>query len=204
MAAIIYILPTIGMVVEKSHDPTIWPYKKINRGLDLQGGMHLVLQVDTEKAVENDVDRVYEEVRGFLKENHVRLQAMERPSATAITLGISDAGDLARIRGLLADEFRDYQVGDTTLNDAPAIKMTLKNDEIARIKKMAAEKALMKVRNRVDEYGAREPDIRPQGEDRIIVQLPGVIDEEKARREIGRTGHLEFKLVDDNATCGRP
>jgi preprotein translocase subunit SecD len=197
VAAIIFVMPTVGMIIEKSHDATIWPHKQINLGLDLQGGMHLVLQVDTDKAAENEVDRAYDEVRGFLRENRVRLRAMGRPSATAIALRISDSADIPRVKGLLAEEFRTYRLSDTTLDGEAAIQMNLKAEEIERVKKMAAEKALMKVRNRVDEYGAREPDIRPQGEDRIIVQLPGVIDEEKARKEIGRTGHLEFKLVDD-------
>lgn len=198
VAAIIFVMPTVGMLIDKSHEATIWPHKQINLGLDLQGGMHLVLQVDTAKAAENEVDRAYDEVRGFLRENHVRLRAMERPSPTTIALRISDSTDIPRAKGLLAEEFRTYHLSDTTLNGDAAIQMDLKADEIARVKKMAAEKALMKVRNRVDEYGAREPVIRPQGEDRIMVQLPGVIDEEKARKEIGRTGHLEFKLVDDS------
>jgi preprotein translocase subunit SecD len=79
-----------------------------------------------------------------------------------------------------------------------ALELKLKSSEAENITRLAFEKAIMKVRNRVDEYGAREPDIRPQGEDRIVVQLPGVIDAEKARKEIGRTGNLEFKLVDEN------
>lgn len=200
LTAIIYVLPTISMVIEKSPEPTIWPYKIINRGLDLQGGMHLVLQVDTDKAVESEVDRAQEDARGFLKENKVRLKAIERLSSTAVALRIADVGDIDRVRGLLAEDFRNYHLGDATVEGDAAIKMTLKNDEIERVKKIAVEKTLTKLRNRVDEYGAREPEIRLQGADRIIVQLPGVIDEQKALKEIGRTGHLEFKLVNDSGS----
>jgi preprotein translocase subunit SecD len=198
VAALIYMLPTLQQISAEGKDqPTLWPHKKINLGLDLQGGMHLVLEVDTDKAVENDVNRTYEEVRDFMRQNRIRLQKLDRSSATTITVAIADADKLEQARGLIADEFRDYTLSETTVDGSAAVKMTFKESEIDRVKQLAAEKALMKVRNRVDEYGAREPDIRPQGHNRIVLQLPGVIDAEKARREIGRTGNLEFKLVDE-------
>ena len=197
-AALVYVLPTLQMISAKGKDqPTLWPHKKINLGLDLQGGMHLVLEVDTDKAVENEVNRSFEEVRDFMRQSRIRMQKMERSSATSFAVAVADPDKSAQARGLIADEFRDYSLGDTTLEGSPAIKMTLKESEIERVKQLAAEKALMKVRNRVDEYGAREPDIRPQGRNHIVLQLPGVIDAELARKEIGRTGNLEFKLVDE-------
>lgn len=205
LTAIVYVLPTIqmslknvGKPAEKKIDqPTWWPKKKINLGLDLQGGMHLVLEVDTDKAVENTVTRSYEELRSFAKKNRIRIKSHRRVNPTTIVLTLRDDADPDKAQGLIADEFRDYSITTTKMDGSDAVKMVFKETEIDRVKKMAAEKALMKIRNRVDEYGAREPDIRPQGEKRIMVQLPGVIDAEKARKEIGRTGNLEFKLVDE-------
>ncbi len=197
LAAVVYVLPTIQMTLKHMEEPTLWPKKKINLGLDLQGGMHLVLEVDTVKAVEDAVHRSYEELRDFARQNHIRVKGIRQSSATTIVATLREEADGTKARGLIADEFRDYSVTDTTVDGDAAIKLVYKAEEIDRVKKLASEKALMKIRNRVDEYGAREPDIRPQGEKRIIVQLPGVIDAERARNEIGRTGNLEFKLVDE-------
>ena len=197
LTAIVYVLPTIQMVSEGLDQPTLWPKKKINLGLDLQGGIYLVLEVDTDKAVENTVNRSYDELRDFVRQNHIKVKGLQQTNANTIMITLRDDADVTAAQGLISNDYRDFQISPTTVDGAPAIKMVFKKDEIEQVKKMASEKALMKIRNRVDEYGAREPDIRPQGENRIIVQLPGVIDAEKARRELGRTGILEFKLVDD-------
>ncbi len=197
LTAVVYVLPTIQMTLEHLDDPTWWPKKKINLGLDLQGGMHLVLEVDTDKAVENAVNRTYEELRSFVRKENIRIRGIRQTSATTIELTLRDDTDANKAKALIKDEFRDYSVEDDEANGTRILKIVLQKDEVQLVKKLAAEKALMKIRNRVDEYGAREPDIRPQGEKRIMVQLPGVIDAEKARKEIGRSGHLEFKLVDE-------
>jgi preprotein translocase subunit SecD len=197
LAAVFYLLPTIHMYINHLDQPTLPPKKKINLGLDLQGGILLVLEVETQKAVENTVSRTYGELRSFMRQNRIRLKALDQTNDSTIAVVIGDENKMDEAKGLLADEYRDFKVEEKTYQGQNAISMTLKEGEIDRIKKLAAEKALMKIRNRVDEYGAREPDIRPQGENRIIVQLPGAVDEAKARREIGRTGNLEFKLVDE-------
>ena len=199
LAALICILPSLQMITEKKDQPTLWPYKKINLGLDLQGGMHLVLQVDLAKAVESTVDRSFDDLRSFLRQNHIRPKALSRIDATTFAVSLADLEKFSESKGMLAEEFRDYTLEEKDLEGDRAVYLTLKSAEAENIKRLAYEKAIMKVRNRVDEYGAREPEIRPQGEDRIVVQLPGVIDAERARKEIGRTGNLEFKLVDDSA-----
>ena len=197
LTAVVYVLPTVQMVVNKLEQPTLWPRKQINLGLDLQGGMYLVLEVQTGKAVENLVDRNYNELRSFMRKNRVKLTDLRRVNPTTIDLTIAEAAKMDEAQGFLANEFRDYTVHPVS-DPANTLQMTMKKDEIQRIKKLAAEKALVKIRNRVNEYGVREPDIRPQGANRILVQLPGIINPEKARKELGRTGNLEFKLVDDS------
>ncbi len=198
LAALVYILPTLQMISDKKDQPTLWPYKKVNLGLDLQGGMHLVLQVDLAKAVESTVDRSFDDLRSFLRQNHIQPKELRRIDPTTFAVSLADLEKFSDSKGLIAEEFRDYALDEKDLEGNRAVYLTLKPAEAGNIKRLAFEKAVMKVRNRVDEYGAREPDIRPQGEDRIVVQLPGVIDSERARKEIGRTGNLEFKLVDDN------
>ena len=197
LTAVVYVLPTIQMAVKKMEAPTLWPKKKINLGLDLQGGMHLVLEVDTKAAVKNAVERTRQELRDFARKNDIRLSGLRQVDDTTLSLPLKADQDSAKAKDLIADEYRDYTVSVEKADSAVAVIMVIKAEEAAQVKKMAAEKALMKIRNRVDEYGAREPDIRPQGEKRILVQLPGIIDAQKARKEIGRTGNLEFKLVDE-------
>ncbi len=197
LTAVIYVLPTAQMALQKLDDPTWWPKKKINLGLDLQGGMHLVLEVDTDEAVKNAVERTFEELRSFVRKQNIRIREIKQTNATTIRMVLREGTAKDKAKGLIVDEFADYSVSDANANGDEALNIVLRADEVKLVKKLAFEKALNKIRNRVDEYGAREPDIRPQGENRIIVQLPGVIDAEKARREIGRSGHLEFKLVDE-------
>jgi preprotein translocase subunit SecD len=158
----------------------------------------MVMRVDTEKAVEDMVDRGVEELKDLVRQNHIRIKALRKVKPTTIAVSLSDADRFTRDKGLIARDFSDYDISEKNLDGEPALYLAIKPDAANNIKKLAFEKAVMKVRNRVDAYGAREPDIRPQGDDRIIVQLPGVIDAERARKEIGRTGRLEFKLVDEN------
>jgi len=197
LTAAIYVLPTVQMAMQKLDNPTWWPKKKINLGLDLQGGMHLVLEVDTDEAVKNAVERTYEELRSFVRKENIRIRGVKQTNATTIRMNLREGTDVNQAKGLIVDEFGDYTVKDERSNGADVLVIELREDEAKLVKRLAFEKALNKIRNRVDEYGAREPDIRPQGENRIIVQLPGVIDAERARKEIGRSGHLEFKLVDE-------
>jgi preprotein translocase subunit SecD len=198
LVALVYVLPTIQMISDKRDQPTLWPYKKINLGLDLQGGMQLVLRVDLAKAVESTVDRSFDDLRSFVRQSHIRPKAFQRIGSTTFAISLAEAEKFSESRGLIANEFRDYSIEEKPLDGDAALYLSLKTEEVKNIKRLAFEKAIMKMRNRVDEYGAREPEIRPQGEDLIMVQLPGVINAEKARKEIGRTGNLEFKLVDDS------
>ena len=142
LTAVVYLMPTVQMALKKMPEPTLWPKKKINLGLDLQGGMHLVLEVDTDKAVENTVNRSYEELRGFVRKNHIRLKGLRQTSATAIVITLREDADANAAKGLIADEFRDYTVEDATMNGDRAIKMVFKSGEIDRVKKMAAEKSI--------------------------------------------------------------
>lgn len=198
IAAFIYILPTIGMAIKGESEPGLWPHKKINLGLDLQGGMHLVLEVDTDKAVESTVERISQEMRSLMRSKHIRHEGIDRIEATKIEAKVSGAENIERFRKMLDDEFRELRILSETNNaDNLVIVMDLPDKEAAYIKKSAAEQALEKIRNRIDQFGVSEPDIRNQGEKRILVQLPGVKDTDRAKDLIGKTALLEFKLLDE-------
>jgi preprotein translocase subunit SecD len=190
IAAVIYILPSIK--------PALWPHKKINLGLDLQGGMHLVLQVDTEKAVESTIERITHELRDSLKKEHIRYTDLNRIEGARIAVKIPDQTNLEKFEEMLDKEFRDLRIVSRSADgESLALVMDLPENETERIQKMATEQALETIRNRIDQFGVSEPDIRRQGEKRILVQLPGIRDTERAKELIGKTALLEFKLVDE-------
>lgn len=190
ITAVIYILPTVK--------PTMWPHKKINLGLDLLGGMHLVLEVDTEKAVESTMERIVYELRYLAKKEHIRHICLDLLEGAKIEARIEDQKNSDRFDKLLNKEFRDLRLLSRSIaNGVTTIRLDLPESESNHIKKMATQQALETIRNRIDQFGVSEPDIRIQGEKRILVQLPGIKDTQRAKDLIGKTALLEFKLVDE-------
>ncbi|HWO99408.1 MAG TPA: protein translocase subunit SecD [Methylococcus sp.] len=161
-------------------------------GLDLRGGVHFLLQVDMEAAIKQAEERYVEDIRTLLRENKIRYQSVERengfirvrfPDATVL----AQAQDLMRreLRGLLIDAKESMSLIEARLSDA----------EIREIRRFAVAQNTTTLRNRVNELGVAEPVIQQQGEDRIVVQLPGVQDTARAKEILGATATLEFRLV---------
>jgi len=195
--SLVYIYPSLAPGL-----PTWWqkalPSEKIHLGLDLRGGMHLILEVQAEKAVESAVERTVEELKFSLVKTKLPVNSVTRIEGRRIEVLLARAEDQDKFNKLLDDEF-DYLVTDATDETAGRLKLllSLHPKEAARIKEMAVRQALETIRNRIDQFGVTEPDIRPQGEDRIVIQLPGVKDPERAVALIGKTALLEFKLVEE-------
>jgi preprotein translocase subunit SecD len=190
IAAVIYILPSVK--------PTWWPHKKINLGLDLQGGMHLVLEVDTEKALESTIERIRLEIRNLLKKERIRFLNIERVNGAKISVRLQGKDNIDGFERILNKEFEDLRLVSRSTDDGVlSIVMDLPEEEADHIKKLATRQALETIRNRIDQFGVSEPDIRLQGEKRILIQLPGIKDTERAKDLIGKTALLEFKLVDE-------
>jgi len=193
VVSVLYILPTLR--------PGVWPYKKINLGLDLQGGMHLVLEVEVDKAVESTVDRLYHEMRTRLKQEGIRHGGLERVKtpAEALAVQLSTEDQLEKFNTLLDKEYADLAILDKSESGGQtALVLGLRNEDADHIKRLAVDQALETIRNRIDEFGVSEPDIRRQGDRRILIQLPGIKDPQRAKDLIGRTALLEFKLVDES------
>lgn len=197
LAAFLYLVPSLGGDL-----PPWWssflPQKKIQLGLDLQGGMHLVLEVEAKKAVESSLERVVEDLRHDFRKNNIRYMELKRYSGEGIDVTIMRAEDDNPFRTLISNQYPDFSVEERTSGEqGPAFRLIL--DEKARnhIMKMATDQALETIRNRIDQFGVSEPDIRPQEDHRILIQLPGIQDPQRAIELIGRTALLEFKLVDE-------
>jgi preprotein translocase subunit SecD len=190
VAAVIYLIPTLK--------PGWWPHKKINLGLDLQGGMHLVLEVETVKAVESNIERIGQEMRSLLKKERIRQTGLDRIEGTKIAVRIPDEDNLKKFDDFLDTEFKGLRIlSRSTQEGVTTVVMDLPDSETDQIKELATRQALETIRNRIDQFGVTEPDIRRQGENRILIQLPGIQDTQRAKDLIGKTALLEFKLLDE-------
>ncbi len=195
IVAVIYVIPTFK--------PGWWPNKQINLGLDLQGGMHLVLEVKTEKAVESTVERIRNELRDSFRKDKIRHKGIDYSGKKALSIKLMDPNDLEKIDDLLEKNYPDVKILSSALeNGTRTVEIGLSDGWVAQIKKQATEQALETIRNRIDQFGVSEPDIRVQGERRIQIQLPGIQDTERAKDLIGKTALLEFKLLDAEHDLG--
>jgi len=198
IAACIYILPTVDMLANKKPEPTLWPKKKINLGLDLQGGMHLVLEVDSDKAVASNVERFSDDLRRQLRKKRIKHKDFTVTPLNFSFVIDNQNNELEKFDALWNDQFKGpLQKEEKTVGGGKQITVFLPDTEVNRIKKNAVDQALETIRNRIDQFGVSEPDIRNQGDQRILIQLPGVKDTQRAKDLIGKTALLEFKLVDD-------
>ena len=189
VATIIYVLPTFK--------PQLWPHKKINLGLDLQGGMHLALEVETSKAVEGQIERILEEIRDQLRKEQIHKVILDRVEGNRISAKIEDPEALDKFNAIIKKDFDFLKRSQRTEAGVSTITLEMPASEAKETEKLAVDQALETIRNRIDQFGVAEPDIRRQGENRILIQLPGIKDTERAKELIGRTALLEFKLVDD-------
>ncbi len=166
--------------------------EKIKLGLDLKGGVYLALGVDLKKAVEADLDKY-----ALLIEDELKRKEIDYDSVTR-------KGDKIYVKLLLKDDvpkaeklIKDLGPLEVEKVEGETIVLRLSPKEVERIKKNALDQTLEVIRNRIDEFGVTEPEIRKAGSDRIIVEIPGIKDPERAIKIIGRTARLEFKLLDE-------
>ena len=194
--AILLFLPTLTSQLPSWYTKVI-PSDKIRLGLDLQGGMHLILEVEAEKAVESYVERIKNNLKDDLKDKGVPVGKLEREKSNQIVLEIS--GEKERWEKILSQRYGMMQELSSSALDKGIwrVALVLDSRQADQIKKNAIDQALETIRNRIDQFGVSEPEITLQGTDRILIQLPGIKDPERAKSLIGRTALLEFKLVDE-------
>jgi preprotein translocase subunit SecD len=188
--AVVFFLPNTPLF---PHMPEWWtknmPDKGIVLGLDLQGGLHLVFEVEGNKAVEITTERIATRLKElFAKKN---LTAEVIANGLAITISPSSPD----IRKAVEENYPILVPAET----GTSLVCKISDKEAQRIKDTAADQALETIRNRIDQFGVAEPTIHRQGENEIVVQLPGVKDPKRAIDLIGKTAQLEFKLVDDDS-----
>ena len=170
----------------------------IKLGLDLQGGMHIVMEVDLEKAAENTLDLAASDFKAALAEKNINAVRVDSGDPKRILFTLPNTGALDGLKQVLQDKFSNIDTKiDTEGGSFPRITMQLKREEIDFIRNNAANQSLEILRNRIDQFGVAEPIVLRQGENQIVIQLPGVKDPKRAMSLIGQTAQLEFKKVAD-------
>ena len=162
-------------------------------GLDLSGGVHFLLEVDMDKALDARL-KVYEgEVKSLLRKEKVRYRSLPQLNG-AIQLGFSDDATREEARALVRKTFTDFEITPTELNGIAVLRLAMTPAKISEIRDYSIKQNLTTVRNRVNELGVAEPLVQRQGANRIVVELPGVQDTAEAKRILGKTANLEFRL----------
>jgi preprotein translocase subunit SecD len=172
----------------------VLPSKVISLGLDLKGGISLTMEVDMDAALRNSARRSADTLRRAIAEEKIPGVTVENENSLDILARILDPSSRKAFEALLDKSFPGLRIRESSEG---LLTLTLTDEEAADVRNLTARQALETIRNRVDMFGVAEPDIRPQGEDRILIQLPGFDDPVRAVELIGRTAVLEFKLVDD-------
>ncbi|MFZ2620619.1 MAG: protein translocase subunit SecD [Alphaproteobacteria bacterium] len=182
--------------------PSFMPQDTLNLGLDLQGGSHLVLQVDTAAVVARAYENAEDALRRQLREANVGYTALRaQPNGVLLTLRDAAQLDAARaainaIGGLMLTEVAGQTMGQTMV--------VLTETEQNQLADTAVRQTVEVLRTRVDAFGVAEPLIQRQGSDRVIVELPGIDDVERAKNAIGKTAQLTFHLVNGSADPSNP
>ena len=166
-------------------------------GLDLRGGVHFLLEVDMEAAVRQAEERYVGDLRASLREERLRYRTVTRQPDGGILVAFRDAEVRDQAERLVDQEFQDLTVTEVTEGGEPALRLALSQAAVTELRRFALEQNITTLRNRVNELGVAEPVIQQQGEQRIVVQLPGVQDPARAKDILGATATLEFRMVDE-------
>ena len=174
--------------------------EKINLGLDLQGGMHIVLEVDTDKAIEGKIDNAAAQIRKDLESEQLDYTFVRKQNVYNVAVGLSDAKDRQKVVDTI-DKNYPYLTQVSLDDNEKSILFGMKNADENRWRQDAVDQSIEVLRNRIDEFGVAEPLIQKQGSNKIVVQLPGLEDPDEALNLIGKTAVLSFHLVDENVTA---
>ncbi len=197
LAAILILLPSLNI------DLPDW-FKagfgatKIQLGLDLQGGTHLLMAVKLDEAVKTQLRRRSDDLKKELKDNKIDFDKISVDDSENLNVKLKSSADRTPFLDLAQKSFADLTVSSSTDSSGAAVySLAYKPQELQTIRTNAMDQALETIRNRIDQLGVRETTVAKEGDNEILVQLPGIQDPERAKELIGKTAVLEFKLVDD-------
>ena len=168
--------------------------RPMNLGLDLRGGIHILIDVDIESALQRAVDQQVSTVRGFLRQEKIR-GGVIKPSGMGVEVRFKDAAIRDRAMEAASEEFRDLVFSTSDESGSFLFRGAMTDVELRRIRKQALAQNITTLRNRVNVLGVSEPIVQQQGDRRIVVELPGVQDPSKVKEILSATATLEYRLV---------
>jgi preprotein translocase subunit SecD len=172
--------------------------KPMTLGLDLQGGVHFLMQVDMDTARSQQLDRYVDDIRTALREERIRYVSVRREGKRMVTL-LRSAEDRDRTLNIIRQDqsLQGLDVTEMESGENFGLSATVKEQQLLELQKTALKQNITTLRNRVNEIGVAEPVIQQQGAERVVVQLPGVQDTVQAKKIIGATATLEYRAVDE-------
>ncbi len=209
LGGVVLTLPNFISAERAASLPSWLPHQQIVLGLDLQGGSHLLLEVDLDAVVKERLEGVVDAVRTSLRGERIGYTGLGVRDG-AVRLRIRKPEEVERARTLLRGLAQPVSTGllggssdldlDVTVDDNGEATLKLTEVALRDRARSAIEQSIEIVRRRIDETGVSEPTIQRQGEDRILVQLPGIDDPDRIKRLLGKTAKLAFRLVDTKAS----
>src|SRR6188472_1243745 len=211
IAAILYALPNVFPRATMEQVPTWLPHKQVNLGLDLQGGAHLLYQLDEKEMTDDWLNTIRGDVRETLRRARIGYTDLSQDAASrTVSVKIREPGDVDRayqelrklaapVGGNVFSGFSGYDLDVSTKDDA--VVLTVTDAGLTHRMSSAIQTSIETIRRRVDAFGTTEPSIQRQGRNRVLVQVPGISDVERLKKLIGETGKLEFRMVDAGANA---
>ena len=203
LTAVLVVVSLLLLVPSFSSDLPEWwkaylPTPKIQLGLDLQGGTHLLLEVKLDEAVKNALSRRADDLKRELKESKIATSGIS-VSGDSVQVKLADRHDRGAFEDIVAKDFTDMALtSSASEGEGVTFDLAFRPSDLTQLRSSAMDQALETIRNRIDQLGVRETTVAKEGQNEILVQLPGIQDPERAKELIGKTAVLEFKLVDDS------
>lgn len=166
-------------------------------GLDLRGGVHFLLQVDMKGALESRYDTLTTDIRSILRDQKIEVESVNKAGASIVSTFASE-NDRNKAIGAFRSRINELTFTESVDNGKFILTGQISPSEITRVEQTALKQNILTLHNRINELGVAEPVIQQQGNDRIVVQLPGIQDVAKAKEILGRTATLQLRMVDDS------
>ena len=196
ISSILILLPTFV----RSGLPEWWPSKAIKLGLDLKGGIYLVLGVETEEALKSALNGIGNALKAELRKDKVGVLRARSTADKTLEITLVSAAGVSSLEDRIQKEYPQLtKIESSGEGSGGQVKVVykMKPNDANELERNSVEQAIETIRNRVDQFGVSEPQIQRAGEKRIIVQLPDVTDLEQVKKTIGSVAKLEFRLVAD-------
>lgn len=196
--AVLFALPNVLPAVVLDHLPGWYQQSRINLGLDLRGGAHFLLEADLRSVLSERLTNLGDSVRGELRKQQVAFKDITTEQGQAVVVVLRDEAQRAKA----IEAIRNVDPSLSISGSGDTLRLAYSEQDLLRRKKEVIDQSIEILRRRVDETGTIEPTIVRQGDDRILLQVPGIKDTTDLKRKINQTAKLTFHLVNEDAAAG--